>query len=112
MDLPPHARAVLAGPDFIAHRVAGTQSDPQHRWMLARPRDVRRDFLREVIEGGGDHERWMLLQHDDVCLSYVEDVLSQEPTPDRQAMWLLQQSRRVRLSYVEDVLDNASATRR
>ena len=31
----------------------------------------------------------MLLQHDEVCRSYVEHVLSQEPTPDRQAMWLL-----------------------
>ena len=80
--------------------------------MLGRPRDVRRAFLREVIQDGGDEERWMLLQHDDVRLSYVEDVLSQEPTPDRRAMWLLQQPRRVRLSYVEDVLDNASATRR
>jgi len=49
----------------------------------------------------------MLLQHDDVCLSYVEDELSQEPTPDRQAMWLLQQSRRVRQSYV-DVFDTTN----
>ncbi|MDA0167509.1 hypothetical protein OJ998_00305 [Solirubrobacter taibaiensis] len=112
MDLPPHARAVLGGPDFIAHRLAGSQSDPQQRWMLGLPREVRRDFLREVIEAGGDQERWMLLQHDDVCTSYVEAVLSQEPTPDRQAMWLLKQSRRVRQSYVEDVLDKASAIRR
>jgi hypothetical protein len=105
VDLPPHARAVLGGPDFIARRVAGSQSHPQQRWILSRPRAVRRDFLHTVVEGGGDQERWMLLQHDDVCRSYVDAVLSQEPRPDRQAIWLLRQPRGVRLSYVEHVLN-------
>ncbi len=104
VDLPPHARVVLGGPDFIARNVAGSQSDPQQRWILRRPRDVRRDFLREVVDGKGDQERWMLLQHDDVCRSYVEEVLEREPSPDRQAIWLLRQPRGVRRSYVEDVL--------
>lgn len=104
VDLPPHARAVLGGPDFIAHRLAGSQSDPQQRWMLRRPRDVRRSFLRDVIEGGGDQERWMLLQPDTVCSSYVEEVLRHESEPDRQAIWLLSQPRSVRVSYVEHVL--------
>lgn len=105
MDLPPHARAVLGGPDFIARRVAGSQSDPQQRWMLQRPREVRRAYLREVVDGGGDQERWMLLQHDDVCASYVDEVLSREDAPDRRSIWLLRQPRRVRSSYVEDVID-------
>lgn len=104
MDLPAHARAVLAGPDFLARRVAGSQSDPQQRWMLARPRELRRSFLREVVEEGGDQERWMLLQDDETCRSYVDEVLSREPAPDRQAIWLLRQPRGVRESYVRDVL--------
>lgn len=104
MDLPPHARAVLAGPDFIARKLAGSAGDPQQRWILRRPRDVRRDFLHAVVDGGGDQERWMLLQHDDVCRSYVDEVLARESAPDRQAMWLLRQPRHVRASYVEDVL--------
>ncbi|RKQ90986.1 hypothetical protein C8N24_0802 [Solirubrobacter pauli] len=105
MDLPAHARAVLGGPDFLARRVAGSQSDPQQRWMLARPRDLRRSFLHEVVEGGGDQERWMLLQSDEVCRSFADEVLSESDTPDRQAIWLLRQPRGVRQSYVRDVLD-------
>lgn len=105
MDLPAHARAVLGGPDFLARRVASSQSDPQQRWMLARPRELRRSFLHEVVEGGGDQERWMLLQSDEVCRSFADEVLSQQATPDRQAIWLLRQPRGVRQSYVRDVLD-------
>ena len=104
MDLPAHARAVLGGPDFVARRVAGSQADPQHRWMLRRPRELRRAYLRDVVEGGQDQERWMLLQQDEICRSYVEEVLSVEPVPDRQAIWLLRQPRGVRESYVRDVL--------
>ena len=104
MDLPAHARAVLGGPDFIARRVAGSQSDPQQRWILGRPREVRRSFLQDVVEEGGDQERWMLLQHDEVCRSYVDEVLAVEATPDRQTIWLLRQPRGVRVSYVREVL--------
>jgi len=72
--------------------------------MLRRPRELRRSYLREVVEGGEDQERWMLLQHDEVCRSFVEEVLSVAPAPDRQAIWLLRQPRGVRESYVRDVL--------
>jgi len=104
VDLPAHARAVLGGPDFIARRVAGSQSDPQQRWLLGRPREVRRSFLHDVVEEGGDQERWMLLQDETVCRSYVDEVLSLETVPDRQSIWLLRQPRGVRESYVRDVL--------
>lgn len=110
MDLPPGARSVLSGPDFLARQVANRAGDPQQAWILRRPKEIRRAFLEAVIDGGADQERWMLLQHDDVCRSYVEEVLECEPTPDRQAMWLLRQPRKVRRTYVEDVLDPHNST--
>ena len=73
--------------------------------MLRRPRAVRRGFLEDVIDGGGGQERWMLLQDDETCASYVEDVLEHEAEPDRRAIWLLRQPRKVRQSYVEEVID-------
>ena len=105
MELPPGARTVLTGPDFLARQLAGRAGDRQQAWLLRRPKEVRRSFLEVVIDGGGSQERWMLVQHDEVCASYVEDVLEREATPDRQAMWLLRQPREVRRTYVEDVLD-------
>jgi hypothetical protein len=105
MDLPPGARAVLNGPDFVARTLAGRERDPEKRWMLRRPRDVRRSFVETVIEDGGDQERWMLGQDDETRRSYVTDVLEQADTRDRQAIWLLGQPERVRKSYVREVLD-------
>jgi hypothetical protein len=105
MDLPPHARAVLTGPDFVARNLAGLERDPQRAWMLRRPRAVRRSFVETVVDAGGDEERWMLLQNDDTRSSYVRDVVSAEAEPDRQAVWLLGQPRAVRESYIADVID-------
>jgi hypothetical protein len=105
MDLPPGARAVLTGPDLIARGFAAREGDRQRRWMLRRPRDVRRDYVAEVIDGGADEERWMLLQDDATRGSYVDEVLAHEEAPDRQAIWLLGQPRAVRESYVREVLD-------
>jgi hypothetical protein len=105
MDLPPHARAVLTGPDFVARNLAWTERDPQRRWMLHRPRAIRRSFVAAVVDGADDEERWMLLQDDETRRSYVLDVLEREAQPDRQAIWLLGQSERVRRSYVADVID-------
>jgi hypothetical protein len=75
MDLPPHARAVLTGPDFVARTLAGLERDPQRAWMLRRPRAVRRSYVEIVVDGGGDEQRWMLLQDDDTRHSYVAEVL-------------------------------------
>ena len=103
--LPPGARAVLTGPDFVARGLAAAERDLQRRWILRRPRAVRRDFVASVIDTAGDQERWMLLQDDETRRSYIDEVLDREPERDRQAIWLLQQPRRVRQSYVADVLD-------
>ena len=98
--LPPGARAVLTGPDFVARGLAAADRDPQRRWILRRPRGVRRSFVREVIDTAGDQERWMLMQDDETRHSYIEEVGG-----DRQANWLLRQPRKVRESYVADVID-------
>jgi hypothetical protein len=105
MDLPPHARAVLTAPDFVARNLAGRERDPQRRWILRRPRAVRRSFVEAVVDAGGDQERWMLLQEDDTRRSYVTEVLEREAEPDRQAIWLLGQPQKVRDSYIADVID-------
>jgi len=103
--LPPGGRAVLTGPDLVARGIAVADQDPLRRWMLRRPRDVRRDFVKLVIDTDGDQERWMILQDDETRRSYVDEVLDREPERDRQAIWLLRQPRKVRESYVADVLD-------
>jgi hypothetical protein len=105
IELPPGARAVLLGPDLVARAIAGREKDAQRRWLLRRPRDVRRSFLEDVAEGGEDERRWMLLQDQRTRDSYVAEVLEQMSRPDRQAMWLLRQPDGVRRSYVSDVID-------
>ena len=105
IELPPGARAVLLGPDMVARALAGRERDPQRRWLLRRPREVRRSFLEDVIEGGADEERWMLLADRETRSSYVADVLEADDKPDRQAIWLLGQAEKVRRSYVEQVID-------
>ena len=103
--LPPGARAVLTGPDFLARALAGREKDLQRRWMLRRPRDLRRDFVEKVIDNSADQERWMLLQDEETRRSYVTDVLEREAEPDRQAIWLLGQPKKVRESYIAHVID-------
>jgi hypothetical protein len=77
-DLPPGARHVLLAPAAVTRAIAQVDDDPERRWMLRLPRDVRRSFVREVLDAGGGREaqeRWLLLQSDDVRRSYVEHVL-------------------------------------
>jgi hypothetical protein len=105
--LPPGARAVLRGPDMVARTLAARERDPQRRWLLRRPRAVRRAFLEEVVEGGVHEERWMLLRDRETRESYVSEVLEAAKEPDRQAIWLLGQTEKVRRSYVERVIDGA-----
>lgn len=104
--LPPGARMVLSAPDLVARALAAAERDPQRRWMLRRPRALRRDYVAEVIDADGDEERWMLLQDDATRRSYVEEVLEGAHEPDRQAIWLLGQTRAVRDSYIAAVLDD------
>jgi hypothetical protein len=95
---------VLTGPDFIARQIAGRERDPQRRWLLRRPKAVRRSFLEAIVDHDMPEERWMLLQDDETRLSYVEEVLEAAEEPDRQAIWLLKQPLAVRRSYVEEVM--------
>jgi hypothetical protein len=105
--MPPGARAVLTGPDFVARALAGRERDPQRRWMLRRSRALRRDFVENVIDKSADEERWMLLQDEETRRSYVAEVLELQEEPDRQAIWLLTQPKKVRASYIADVIDAA-----
>jgi len=106
--LPPGARAVLRAPDALTRVLAAIDSDPERRWLLRRPRALRRSFVEHVIDHGGGtavQRRWMLEQDDDVRASYVSEVLERAREPDREAIWLLCQDDAVRASYVADVLD-------
>ena len=105
LHLPPGARTVLTGPDFLARALAARERDPQRRWILRRSRGLRRDFVEHVIDESASEERWMLLQDEETRRSYVSDVLEQEEEPDRQAIWLLGQPKKVRESYIANVID-------
>jgi lipocalin len=108
LTLPPGARTMLRAPDAFARTIAAAEPDPERRWLLRRPRSVRRSFVEEVIDRGGGaaaQRRWMLEQDDDVRESYVSEVLERAREPDREAIWLLTRDEHVRASYVADVLD-------
>jgi hypothetical protein len=71
-------RRVLTAPDAVARAAARFAPDPEQRWMLSQPREVRQSFAREVF-GRPDAELrqqvWMLRQPDEVRESYIENVL-------------------------------------
>jgi hypothetical protein len=69
-------KRVLLGPASLRRAAAGRTADPRERWMLKQPTAVRRSFVREVLEKGGNEEAWMLLQPEAVRKSYVAEVLS------------------------------------
>jgi hypothetical protein len=52
---------------------------PVEAWMLRQPRDVRRSYCAQVLDGDGDPdllaELWMLRQPEKVRESYIEEVL-------------------------------------
>jgi hypothetical protein len=100
---------MLRAPDAVTRTFAATSSDPEQRWLLCRPRSVRRSFVEQVLDRGGGpaaQRRWMLQQDAGVRESYVAEVLEQAADPDREAIWLLRQDAAVRLSYVAEVLDD------
>jgi hypothetical protein len=45
--------------------------------MLGQPTEVRRSFVREVLEKGRNEEAWMLHQPDQVRHSYAAEVLGE-----------------------------------
>jgi hypothetical protein len=78
MTVSPTARRLLLAPGPVARAAAFAAQTPEERWMLCQDREVRRSFVRQVVDRPGDpnaQERWMLLQPDAVRLSYVREVL-------------------------------------
>ena len=80
--MPPEwlVKRVLLGPAAVRRAAANRSTDKRERWMLGQPTDVRRSFVSEVLERGGNEEAWMLLQSEPVRRSYVEQVLGHELT--------------------------------
>ena len=107
-------RSILTAPGPVARAASHAVREPQQRWMLTQPREVRRDFAAEVF-GREDaelrQEVWMLRQPQALRESFIEHVLlHEEPVrlheePVRlQAIWMLRQTDKVRESYVREVL--------
>jgi hypothetical protein len=100
-------RSILTAPGAIARAASVAAREPEQRWMLTQPRDVRRDFA-EAVFGREDADRrqeiWMLGQPKAVRESFIENVLVFEDPPPLQAIWMLRQTDKVRESYVREVL--------
>jgi hypothetical protein len=71
-------KGILLGPAAVRRAAAARSDSPQERWMLMQDTEVRRSYVREVLErGAGDEltQAWMLRQPDHVRQSYVTEVL-------------------------------------
>jgi hypothetical protein len=100
-------RSILTSPGPVARAAARAAREPEQRWMLTQPRELRRSFAEEVF-GREDaelrQEVWMLRQAKAVRESFIESVLLREDPPPHQAIWMLRQTDKIRESYVRDVL--------
>ena len=81
MSAPPSwiARRVLLGPAAV-RRAAARRLGTQEGWLLRQPLEVRRSYVRDVLDRGGSddvEQAWMLRQPDEVRHSYIEEVLQQ-----------------------------------
>jgi hypothetical protein len=109
------ARSVLLAPAPVARAAATAVREPEQRWMLVQPRDVRASYVRDVLDRGdheGRQEAWMLRQPAEVRESFVRHVLMRLSPPPLQEIWMLRQPDEVRESFVRDVLEprDAAAT--
>ena len=100
-------RSILTSPGPVARAASRAAREPEQRWMLTQPREIRRDFAEEVF-GREDadlrQEVWMLRQPKAVRESFIEHVLmAQDPLP-LESIWMLRQTDKVRESYVKEVL--------
>jgi hypothetical protein len=99
-------REVLLAPDLFARAAAAAITGRAERWMLTRPREVRRSYVYQVLDrGGGEAAQmtWMLRQTLSVRTSYVREVAVPERAAPEVA-WMLAQSDQVRESYIAEVL--------
>ena len=111
--MPSAERQVLLAPDVIARAAARMAPEPEQRWMLTRPRALRRHFVAHVF-GHPDMDRrqeiWMLTQADEVRASYIAEVLeSQDPRPHDQ-IWMLRQPAGVRFASRRDWNSGSSSS--
>ena len=101
-------RSILIAPAAVARTAAYAAAEPEQRWMLRQPREIRRSFAEEVFGRPDADERqeiWMLRQPQAVRESFIEQVLMLEDPPPRQAIWMLRQTDEVRESFVREVLE-------
>ena len=100
-------RSILTAPGPVARAASYAAREPEQRWMLTQPRELRRSYAEEVF-GREDadlrQEVWMLRRPRRVRESFIEQVLLREDPPPLQAIWMLRQSDAVRESYARDVL--------
>jgi hypothetical protein len=76
--VPSPERSLLLAPSPIARAAARVAREPEQRWMLCQPRDVRRSYVAQVLDRPGVEnaaEIWLLRQPNAVRASYVRDVL-------------------------------------
>jgi len=74
-------RAILTAPAAVAKTAAYAAAEPEQRWMLRQPRDVRQSFAAEVFGRPDSTQRqeiWMLRQPKAVRESFIEQVLSHQ----------------------------------
>jgi hypothetical protein len=100
-------RSILTAPAAVARAASLGAREPEQRWMLTQPREVRRSFADEVFgreDADARQEVWMLRQPRAVRESFVEHVLLPQDPPPLQEIWMLRQTDKVRESYVREVL--------
>ena len=101
-------RQILTAPDAIARAAAPMAPEPEQRWMLKQPRDLRRSFADEVFGRSDEDVRqqvWMLRQPRAVRESFAREVLMQAREPEREMIWMLFQDDAACRSYVRYVLE-------
>jgi hypothetical protein len=96
-------REILGAPDVVARAAARLAREPEQKWMLNQPLEVRRSYIKKVLDPDGDQVAWMLRQSDDVRGSYAREVLGRDADPAHR--WMLGQPPEVRLSYVADIIE-------
>ena len=105
--MPSAERQVLLAPDVIAKAAARMAPLPEQRWMLGRPRSLRKSFADEVFDRPDEELRqqaWMLQQDDETRESFIRDVLEKQRPVARDQIWMLRQPAEVRESFVREVL--------
>ena len=101
-------RSILTSPGPVARAASRAAREPEQRWMLTQPREIRRDFAAEVF-GREDadlrQEVWMLRQPKAVRESFVEQRAAASRIPRRcRRSGCCARPTRSRESYVREVL--------